>query len=211
MPASECTARDSVITHGPSGGTLSYGAVATKAAAMPAPDAVTLKDPADWRVIGTPRARLDTREKVDGSLKYAADLSFPGMLHAAIHACPVHGGVRVAVKADKARGMPGVRAVLDVGEDAVAVVADSWWQAKKALDTVEVEWDTGAAGKVSSATIQAMLEEGLEADDVFLGNEKGDAKAALAAAADTLSADYSYPFQNHAPMEPMNTTAIWTK
>jgi isoquinoline 1-oxidoreductase beta subunit len=211
VPASECTARDSVITHGPSGGTLSYGAVATKAAAMPAPASVTLKDPADWRVIGTSRARLDTREKVDGSLKYAADLSFPGMLHAAIHACPVHGGKRVAVKADKAKGMPGVRAVLDVGEDAVAVVADSWWQAKKALDTVEVEWDTGAAGKVSSATIQAMLEEGLEADDVFIGNEAGDAKGALAAADDTVTADYSYPFQNHAPMEPMNTTALFTK
>ena len=210
VPASECSARDSVITHGPSGRRLSYGAVATAAAAMQAPASVTLKDPADWRVIGTSVPRLDTREKVDGSLRYAADLTFPGMLHATIHACPVHGGKRHSFNADEARKMPGVRAVLEVGDDAVAVVADSWWQAKKALDTVEIEWDTGAAGKVSSATIQAMLEEGLTAEDAFIGNEKGNASSALAAAEETITADYSYPFQSHAPMEPMNTTAIWT-
>jgi isoquinoline 1-oxidoreductase beta subunit len=133
------------------------------------------------------------------------------MLHASIHACPVHGGKRASYDASKAKSMPGVRAVLEVGDDAVAVVADSWWQAKKALDAVSIEWETGELGKVSSASIRDWLIEGLSADDAFVGNEHGDAPATLAKANNTLTADYSYPFQNHAPMEPMNATALWTE
>jgi isoquinoline 1-oxidoreductase beta subunit len=211
VPAAECVARNSVVTHGPSGATLSYGELAATAATLTPPDSVTLKDPKDWTLIGKSVPRLDTIDKVTGAQQYGADISLPGMLHASIHACPVHGGKRASYDASKAESMPGVRAVLEVGDDAVAVVADSWWQAKKALDAVSIEWETGELGKVSSASIRDWLIEGLSADDAFVGNEHGDAPAALAKAKNTLTADYSYPFQNHAPMEPMNATALWTE
>lgn len=211
VPAAECVARNSVVTHGPSGATLTYGELAATAATLTPPDSVTLKDPRDWTLIGKSVPRLDTIDKVTGAQQYGADISLPGMLHASIHACPVHGGKRASYDASKAKSMPGVRAVLEVGDDAVAVVADSWWQAKKALDAVTIEWETGELGKVSSASIRDWLIEGLSADDAFVGNEHGDAPAALAKAQNTLTADYSYPFQNHAPMEPMNATALWTE
>ena len=106
--------------------------------------------------------------------------------------------------------MPGVHAVVRVGDDAVAVVADTWWRAKTALDALPITWDEGPNASLSSDTIDAFLEEGLTADEAFIGNQVGDAKAAIAGAAQTIEADYSYPFQNHATMEPMNATAIWT-
>ena len=195
VDAGECSARDSLVIHGPSGRTLSYGAVAATAATMEVPDEVTLKDPKDWRVAGKSKARLDTREKVDGSLRYGADLRFPGMLHAAIHACPVHGGTRKSVNASKAENMPGVHKVVEVGNDAVAVVADSWWQAKTALEAVDVIWETGAATEVNSESIDQMMVEGLSAteDRIFVGNQNGDAPAALKAAKKTITADYRFP------------------
>ena len=210
VPTAECRARDSVVTHAASGRSLRYGELAPAAATLDVPATVTLKDAADWRLAGKSVPRLDTREKVTGALKYGADLAMPGMLHAAIHACPVHGGRRGAVRRDKAAAMPGVRAVLDVGDDAVAVVAESWWQAKQALDAVEIQWDVGESGAVDSASIRRMLEAGLAAEDAAVGNARGDVKAAMAGAGRTVTADYSYPFQNHATMEPMNTTALWT-
>src|SRR6185295_5558495 len=103
-----------------------------------------------------------------------------------------------------------VKKVVQVGESGVAVVADTWWQAKTALDALPVEWDPGANAKVSSETIAAWLKEGLDAPDAFVGNSNGDPKEALAAAAKKVEAVYSYPYQNHAPMEPMNATALWT-
>lgn len=208
---SECQAANSVITHTPSGRTLRFGEVALDASKLEAPSNVRLKDPADWRIIGKPMPRLDTIDKVTGKLRYGADLKLPGMLHAAISACPVHGGTRQSFDATQATSMPGVRHVLAVGDDAVAVVADSWWQAKKALDAVRIEWDAGVNGKVDSASIDAMLREGLDADDTFVGHARGDASAALASADNVISAEYSYPFQNHAPMEPMNATVLWTE
>jgi isoquinoline 1-oxidoreductase beta subunit len=211
VPSDQCWARDSVITHEPSGKTLRYGEVAQRAAELEMPAEVQLKDPAEWRLVGHSVARLDTQDKVTGKLKYGADIRMPGMLQAAIHACPVHKGKRKAFKADKAQSMPGVRAVLPVGEDAVAVVAESWWQAKQALETVEIEWDVGVLGSVDSASIRAALEAGLEADDAFVGNSRGDATDTLAAGKRTLTADYSFPYQNHATMEPMNATALWTE
>jgi isoquinoline 1-oxidoreductase beta subunit len=209
VPATECTARNSVVTHGASGRSATFGELALAASTLELPQQVTLKDPSEWHTVGRSVPRVDTRGKVTGELTFGADLSLPGMLHAAIHACPVHGGRRGTVNADKARAMPGVRAVLEVGEDAVAVVAESWWQAKKALETVTVEWQTGDLTAVNSATIRAMLEEGLGAEDAVIGNERGDALQAISKSPRTISADYSYPYQNHAPMEPMNATALW--
>ncbi len=211
VDASECSAKNSVVTHAASGRSATYGELATAAADLDPPAEVTLKDPKDWEIAGQSVPRLDTREKVNGELKYGADISLPGMLHAAVHACPVHGGTRKSFTADAAKAMPGVKAVLEVGNDAVAVVADSWWQAKTALDRVEVEWETGALEEVNSESIASMLEEGLTAADAFVGNSAGDARAALARSDRTMRMDYSYPFQSHAPMEPMNTTAVWTE
>jgi isoquinoline 1-oxidoreductase beta subunit len=106
--------------------------------------------------------------------------------------------------------MPGVRRVVPVGDSAVAVVADTWWQAKTALDALVITWDEGPNAKVSNATVSATLKAGLDAPEAFVGNENGAAKATLAAAAKRIEATYSYPHQNHATMEPMNATARWT-
>jgi isoquinoline 1-oxidoreductase beta subunit len=154
--------------------------------------------------------RLDTAEKLTGAQVYGLDLKLPGMLNAAIKDCPVFGGKIASIDAAKVEGMPGVKKVVRVGDSAVAVVADTFWRAKTALDALPVVYDNGPNAAVSSATIAAVLKEGLEAKEAFVGNQGGDVKAALAGAAKTVEAVYGYPFQNHATMEPMNATAVWT-
>jgi isoquinoline 1-oxidoreductase beta subunit len=211
VPASECTAASSVITHHPSNRTTTYGKVAEAAAKLPPPDKVSLKDPKDWKLIGKPVKRLDTMGKVTGAQIYAVDLKLPGMLNAAIKDCPVFGGKVKSYAADKVKGMPGVRHVVPVGDSAVAVVADTWWQAKTALDALPIVWDEGPNAQVSSATIAEMLKAGLDADQAFVNNQNGDARAAIAGAARKVEAVYAYPFLNHAPMEPMNATAKYTE
>ena len=210
VPASECSAANSVITHRPSGRTTTYGKVAEAAAKLTPPANVTLKDPKDWKLIGKSVKRLDTRGKIDGSQVYGMDLKLPGMLNAAIKDCPVFGGKVKGFEADKVKGMPGVRHVVQVGDSAVAVVADTWWQAKTALDALPVTFDEGKNATVSSASIAEMLKDGLDAPQAFVRNQNGDAKGAIAGAAKKIEAVYSYPFQNHAPMEPMNATARYT-
>ena len=210
VPAAECTAGNSVIKHGPSGRTTTYGKVAEAAAKLTPPANVALKDPKDWKLIGKPVKRLDTMAKLTGAQVYGADLKLPGMLNAAIKDCPVFGGTVKSFDADKVKGMPGVRHVVPVGASAVAVVADTWWQAKTALDALPVVWDEGPNAQVSSATIAEMLKAGLDADQAFVRNQNGDVKAAIAGATKKVQAVYAYPFQNHAPMEPMNATARYT-
>ena len=210
VPKAECSAANSVITHRPSGRTTTYGKVAAAAAELFPPEQVTLKDPKDWKLIGKPVKRLDTRDKLTGKQVFGADLKLPGMLNASIRACPTFGGKLKSFDESKVRSLPGVRAVLRVDDDAVAVVADTWWQAKTALDQLPVTWDKGPNAQLDSAAIERMLEEGLTAAEVFVGNENGDAKAALKGAAKTVEAVYAYPYQNHATMEPMNATARWT-
>jgi isoquinoline 1-oxidoreductase beta subunit len=210
VPAAECSAANSVITHRPSGRTTTYGKVAEAAAKLTPPEKVALKDPKDWKLIGKSVKRLDTMSKLTGAQVYGFDLKLPGMLNAAIKDCPVFGGKVKSFEAAKIKGMPGVRHVVPVGESAVAVVADTWWQAKTALDALPIAWDEGPNAKVSSATIAEMLKAGLDADQAFVNNKNGDAKAALAGAAKKIEAVYAYPFQNHAPMEPMNATAKYT-
>jgi isoquinoline 1-oxidoreductase beta subunit len=206
----ECSAAASVITHGPTGRTLTYGKVAAAAAELFPPEQVELKDPKDWKLIGQPVKRLDTVDKLNGKQVFGADLQLPGMLNAAIRACPVFGGKLESFDAAKVDKMPGVRKVVRVEDYAVAVVADTWWQAKTALDALPVTWDKGPNAGVSSASIEQMLDEGLGADEAFVGNQAGDAKAAIKGAAKTVEAVYRYPYQNHATMEPMNATARWT-
>src|SRR5262244_310467 len=210
VPASECSAANSVVTHGPSGRTTTYGKVAAAAAKLTPPADVALKDPKAWKLIGKSVKRLDTMNKLTGAQVYGADLKLPGMLNAAIKDCPVFGGKVKSFEAATVRGMPGVRHVVQVGDSAVAVVAETWWQAKTALDALPIVWDEGPNATVSSATIADMLQAGLDADQAFVANENGDVKAAIAGAAKKVEAVYAYPFLNHAPMEPMNATALYT-
>src|SRR5262249_10227425 len=148
--------------------------------------------------------------KITGKQVYGADLKLPGMLTAAIKDCPVQGGKIKSFNAAKVTSMPGVKKVVQVGNSGVAVVADAWWQAKTALDALPVVWDEGENAKVSSASIAEWLKAGLDAPEAFVGNANGDAKAALASAAKKVEALYAYPYQNHACMEPMNATALYT-
>ncbi len=210
VPVDECAAAASIITHKPSGRTVSYGKVAAAAAKLVPPVSVELKDPKDWNLIGKPVKRLDTHDKLTGAQVFGADLQLPGMLNASIKACPVFGGTLAAFDETKVRTMPGVRAVLRVDDNAVAVVADTWWQADSALKVLPITWDKGPNAQVSSESIARMLNEGLHADDAFIGNQAGDVDAALKGAAKTVEAVYGYPFQHHATMEPMNATARWT-
>ncbi|PJG51705.1 aldehyde dehydrogenase [Bradyrhizobium forestalis] len=211
VPASECTAANSVITHKPSGRTTTYGKVAEAAAKLTPPADVKLKDPKDWKLIGKGVKRLDTVDKTTGAMIYGADVKLPGMLNAAIKDCPVFGGKLKSFDEAKIAGMKGVKKVVKVGDTAVAVVADTWWHAKTALEALPITWDEGDNAKVSSASIAKWLAEGLDdSQPAYVGNKNGDAKAAIAGAARKVEAVYSYPYQNHATMEPMNATALYT-
>jgi isoquinoline 1-oxidoreductase beta subunit len=210
VPAAECTAANSVITHTPSGRKTSYGKVALAAAKVAPPETVALKDPKDWKLAGKRLARLDTVNKVTGKQIYGSDLVFPGMLNAAIKDCPVFGGKLKSFDAAAIEKRPGIKKVVRVGDSAVAVVADTWWRAKSALEILPVVWDNGPNEKVSSESIKAFLKEGLDAAEAIVGNSNGDARAVLAGSARKLEAVYSYPYQNHATMETMNATAKWT-
>jgi isoquinoline 1-oxidoreductase subunit beta len=210
VPLAECRVDQGVITHPGSGRRTTFGAVAGAAAKLTPPEQVTLKDPKDWQLAGKPLARLDTVDKVNGRQVYGADLQLPGLLNAAIAACPVFGGKLRSFDAAAVSAMPGVKKVLAVGDNAVAVVADTWWRAKKALDALPVHWDPGPNAGVQQADIQATLQEGLGAEQAVIGSQQGDVTAALAGAPRRIEAVYGYPFQNHATMEPMNATAKWT-
>lgn len=210
VKAKDCVAENSVITHKPSGKTVTFGKVASAAAELVPPSEVTLKDPKDWKIIGKPMKRLDTLEKLNGEQIYGTDVKLPNMLNASIKACPVHGGKLGSFDASKVSKMSGVKSVIAVGDNAVAVIAQTWWQANKALNALPIKWDKGENANVSSASIDKFLEEGLSADTAFVGNRVGDIEAGIKNAARTYTADYSYPYQNHATMETMNATAVWT-
>ncbi|WIW48244.1 molybdopterin cofactor-binding domain-containing protein [Bradyrhizobium sp. 62B] len=211
VPASECTAENSVITHKASGRTTTYGKVAEAAAKLTPPAEVKLKDPKDWKLIGKGVKRLDTVDKTTGAMIYGADVKLPGMLNAAIKDCPVFGGKLKSFDEAKIAGMKGVKKVVKVGDTAVAVVADTWWHAKTALEALPIVWDEGDNAKVSSESIAKWLTEGLDdSQPAYVGNKNGDAKAAITSAAKKVEAVYSYPYQNHATMEPMNATALYT-
>jgi len=210
VPVSEVTAENSVITHKASGRTTTYGKVAEAAAKLDPPKDVPLKNPKDWKIAGKPVKRLDTVDKTTGAMVYGMDVKLPGMLNAAIKDCPVFGGKVKSFDAAKVKNMPGVKNVVPVGASAVAVVADTWWHAKTALEALPIEWDEGPNNKVSSASIAEILKAGLDASEAYVGNSNGDAKDAIAKAAKKVEAVYAYPYQNHACMEPMNATAVYT-
>jgi isoquinoline 1-oxidoreductase beta subunit len=208
VPVGELSVSDGVITHAASGRRTSYGKVADAAAKLTPPDpkSLTLKDPKDWKIAGKPLPRLDTADKLNGSKVYAIDLKLPGMLHAAVKACPVFGGKLVSYDEAKISGRPGVRRAVKVNDSTVAVVADTWWHAKSALEALPIVWDEGAGASQSSATIAAHLAEGLAAKEAYAFRNEGDAPAAIQGAAKKVEAVYSTPFLAHATMEPMNCT-----
>ena len=210
VPVSELTTSKSVITHKASGRSLRYGQVALAAGKLEAPKDVKIKDPKDWTIAGKPLPRLDTKMKLDGSQIYSIDFKMPGMLNAAIKETPVPGGKVKSFDAAKAEKMRGVKKVLVIDGNAVVVVADTWYRAKTALDAVNIVWDEGANASVSTASIKAMLTEGLDAKQAFVGNKKGDIETAIAGATKKVEAVYRYPYQHHMTMEPMNATAQWT-
>jgi isoquinoline 1-oxidoreductase beta subunit len=211
VPAAELTAANGVVTHTASGRKITYGKLAAAAGKLDPPKDIKLKDPKDWKVIGQGKKRLDTPVKVTGEAKYGIDTRLPGMLYAAIKACPVNGGTVKSFDAGfKTASVGGVKKIVAVENNAVAVIADSWWRAKTTLDALPIEWNLGDNAKVSSASIAAWLKEGLDADTGLVGNKTGDAKAALASAAKKVEAVYSYPYQHHVTLEPQNATARYT-
>jgi isoquinoline 1-oxidoreductase beta subunit len=212
VPVSECVAANSVITHQPTGRKISYGSVAAAAGKLTPPDAasIVLKDPKDWRLIGKRMARLDTVKKTMGAQNYGIDVRLPGMLNAAIRDCPVFGGKVRGFNPASIQNRPGVKKVMQVGDSAVAVVADTWWRAKTALEALAIDWDLGPNAQASTDGMHQMLKAGLDAKEAVVGNTRGDASAALAGAARKIEAVYAYPHLSHAPLEPMNATARWT-
>jgi isoquinoline 1-oxidoreductase subunit beta len=206
VPMTECTAAQGVISHGPSGRSVTFGAIAAAAADMNPPTQVALKDPKDWKLIGTRQRRFDVPDKITGKPIYAIDVQLPNMLCAAIVQCPVFKGTLKAVDETRLAGMRGIRQVVKL-PDAVAVVADSWWRAKKAAEALPVTWDFGDNSEVSSGTIRAQLKAGLSANDARIGRADGDVERALGQAVKRIEADYEVPFLGHATMEPQNCTA----
>ncbi len=209
VPVAECTAANSVVTHS-SGKTLTYGHLASAAAKLEPPKEIPLKDPKDWKLIGKPIHRLDTMDKLTGKQMYGIDVKLPGMLTATVKACPVNGGKLKSFDAAKVEKMPGVKKVVSIDGNAVVVVADTYWNARTALAALPIEWDVGKSGSVQQSDVTAMLKDGLGATEAYIGNKVGDAAGAIAGAAKKVEATYAYPWQNHAPMEPLNAAALYT-
>ena len=211
-----CRAEKGVVTHVPTGRTLAYGALADKAAKLPVPQQVTLKDPKDFRLIGTPAKRLDTPDKVNGKAQYGIDVRLPGMKIATVAASPVVGGKVAGLDESKALAIKGVHQVVRL-DDAVAVVADHMWAAKQGLAALAVRWDDGANASVSTTDVVRGLDEASQKPGV-VARKEGDAAAALAGAARRVDAVYQVPFLAHAAMEPANCTVhvrpdgceVWT-
>jgi isoquinoline 1-oxidoreductase beta subunit len=208
VPASECTAQNSFVTHGPSKRKLSFGKVAEAASKLELPKDVKLKDPKDWKLIGKPIKRIDIPDTVMGRQRYGIDTQLDGMLYAAIAQCPVFGGKVKAMDSSKVEGRRGIVKVLNF-ESFVAVVADNWWRAKEALRDVNVDWDVGANGNASTATLMEFYRGGLDAkEDIAVARKDGDVDAVFAGAGKKLEAEYWTPYLAHSCMEPMGCTAV---
>jgi isoquinoline 1-oxidoreductase subunit beta len=202
----ECHTEKGMVVH-KSGKKLSYGQLAEAAAAQPAPANVTLKDPKNFTIVGKPAKRLDTPLKVNGKAVYGMDVRVPGMLTAVVARAPVTGAKVASFNADKAKAMPGVKHVVQIGSG-VAVVADSYWNAKKGRDALEVKWEDGAGASLSSEGLRKTFAE-LADKPGTVAIKKGDAGTALAGGAGKkLEAVYEVPYLAHACMEPMNCTAM---
>src|SRR5256886_2198969 len=200
-----CRAEQGAVIHTPSNRRLTYGKLVAKAATVPLPHDVPLKDPKDWKILGTRVKRLDTPPKVDGSAQFGIDVKTPGLLVAVVARSPVFGGKVKSFDATNAKAVPGVKHVVQISTG-VAVVADGYWSAKKGRDALTVTWDEGPTASVSSASISELF--GQKAGQTgAVARHDGDAQGALPGAASKLDAAYELPFLAHATMEPMYCTA----
>ncbi len=204
VPPGACRAANGAVIHGPTGRSLSYGALVDHAARLPVPGNVPLKDPKDFKLIGTPVRRLDTPDKVDGTTQFGIDVRLPGMKFAAVAACPVFGGKLTSVDDAKAKAIPGVQQVVRL-EDAVAVIAGDTWAAKQGLAALDIRWDEGPNANLSSADIVQQLATASQKAGA-VAREEGDVARAMAGAAQKVEAIYELPFLAHATMEPVNCT-----
>jgi isoquinoline 1-oxidoreductase beta subunit len=202
---SSCRAESSAVTHSATGRRLSYGALAQRAAAIPVPAEVALKDPKTWRLAGKPTKRLDTKFKVNGSAQFGIDVRVPGMLTAVVARSPVFGGKVKSFDASRAKAIPGVRSVVQISSG-IAVIGDGYWPAKQGRDALQVTWDEGPVAQVSTASISRLFAE-RAGQDGAVARHDGDAIQALTGAAQRVEAVYEMPFLAHATMEPMNCTA----
>jgi isoquinoline 1-oxidoreductase subunit beta len=204
VDTASCRASAGVVTHTPTGRELSYGVLAETAAKLPVPAQVALKDPKDFKLIGTPAKRLDTAAKAVGKAEYGIDVRLPGMKIATVAASPVVGGRLVSVDDTRAKAISGVRQIVRL-DDAVAVVADHMWAAKQGLAALDIRWDDGQHGNTNTADVVEGLAAAAQKPGAIVRND-GDAPAALAGATHKLEAVYEVPFLAHATMEPMNCT-----
>jgi isoquinoline 1-oxidoreductase beta subunit len=193
---------------GPGGRRLTYGQLAERAAAMPVPQDPPLKDPSQFKIIGKATKRLDSRAKVTGEATFGLDASVPGMLIAVVARPPVFGSTVGRVNADRTRTVRGVKDVVQV-PSGVAVIATSFWAAKRGRDALEVVWEGGEGGRVDTAALEAVYAE-LATQPGRPAKREGDASAALAGATTRLTASYQMPYLAHAPMEPLNCLVALT-
>jgi isoquinoline 1-oxidoreductase beta subunit len=205
VSASECKAENGTVLHPASGRKVNYGAVAAAAAGVKLDAEPAIKKPEQFTLLGKPQQRLDVPPKVNGTATFGSDVRLPDMLYASVMTCPVFGGKLKSYNVDAIKNMPGVKAAVEIPHG-IAVVADSFWRAKTALEVMPIEWDLGAHANTSSADFQKMFRAALDKEGV-VANEKGDALAALKGAAKMVEADYEVPYLAHATMEPMNCTA----
>ena len=201
----KCVAENGVVT-GPGGKKISYGQLAEAASKLPVPTDVTLKDPKKFTLVGKATKRLDTPVKVNGKAEYGIDVKLPGMVYASLEQCPVIGGTVKSFDATRARSMPGVLDVVQIS-DGVAVVADSYWRAKKAREALTVVWDEGSVAMLDNAAMMAGMRNAAQTEKTINIKKTGDAAAAMGSAAKALKADYELPLLAHAALEPMNFTA----
>ncbi|HXL11605.1 MAG TPA: molybdopterin cofactor-binding domain-containing protein, partial [Gemmatimonadales bacterium] len=204
VTAASCRAERGEVVHAPTGRRLGYGALVDQAATLAVPRNPPLKDPKDWRLIGTPAKRLDSPDKVNGAAQFGIDVRLPGMKVATLAACPVVGGTLASVDDAKARAVPGVQQVVRL-DDAVAVVADHMWAAKQGLAALAIRWDEGPNARLGSADIVQQLAAASQRSGV-VARKVGDAARAMAGAARKVEAIYELPFLAHATMEPVNCT-----
>lgn len=205
VPVSECTASNATIKHAGSDRTLRYGELVAAAAKLPAPTDVPLKKPAQWSLLGTPAKRLDTPLKVNGTAEFGIDVQVPDMLVATVTACPTFGGKLKSVDEAPAMAVKGVKQVLKL-EDAVIVVAETYWPAKKGLAALSPEWELGANAGRNTDSYREELLAALESE-APVAHDQGDTAGTLAASANVIEALYEVPHLAHATMEPMNATA----
>jgi isoquinoline 1-oxidoreductase beta subunit len=198
---------DKGMVYGPKGLKSTYGELAEAAARMPVPEKPPIKDPKDFKIVGKRTKRVDTPAKVNGTAEFGIDVKLPGMVYASLAQCPVIGGKVKSFDGTKAKASAGVIDVVQI-TDGVAVVASSWWQAKKARDLLSIQWDEGAGAALSDASVIDGTRQALKTGKVLeIIKPQGDVVAALKGAAKVLEAEYVIPMQAHAPLEPMNFTA----